>query len=259
MEAFLIILSGRGENIMISVILPTYNGEKYIKQSVESVLWQTYTDWELVIVDDCSTDSTGSIVDGYAKKDSRIKVIHNGKNMKLPSSLNIGFTQAKGELFTWTSDDNAFAPEAFERLSDNITNNRVDFIFSNYEVIDPDDYIIYQVETGPVDELPLKDTIGACFLYKRKIHEVLGGYDVNKFLVEDYDFWLRAYWKFSFMHLDESLYYYRMHGSSLTAERKGAIERETIKLLEENIDKVNNSGLYMKIKEKIENYYVGAK
>ena len=250
----MIILSGRGEDIMISVILPTYNGEKYIKQSIDSVLWQTYTDWELIIIDDCSTDNTCNIIDGYAAKDNRIKVIHNKKNMKLPFSLNIGFKQAKGEFFTWTSDDNAFAPKAFERMISNLINNKVDFIFTNYEVIDPDDYIIYQIESGPVDELPLKDTIGACFLYKREIHEVLGGYNINKFLVEDYDFWLRAYWKFRFMHLDENLYYYRMHGSSLTAERKSAIERETIKLLEENMDKVSNSGLLIKIKEKIKNY-----
>ncbi len=75
----------------VSIVLPTYNGEKYIRESVESIINQSFTDWELIIVDDCSTDHTAMIVDQYASEDFRIKVIHNKKNQKLPQSLNIGF------------------------------------------------------------------------------------------------------------------------------------------------------------------------
>lgn len=85
----------------ISIVLPTYNGEKYLKQSIESILGQTYTDWELIVVNDCSTDSTQEIIDFYRKKDTRIRTIFNYTNQKLPESLNIGFREAKGEYFTW--------------------------------------------------------------------------------------------------------------------------------------------------------------
>ena len=70
----------------ISIVLPTYNGEKYLKQSIESILGQTYTDWELIVVNDCSTDSTQEIIDFYRKKDTRIRTIFNYTNQKLPES-----------------------------------------------------------------------------------------------------------------------------------------------------------------------------
>lgn len=92
----------------VSIVLPTFNGSKYIKQSVESVLSQTFTDFELIIVNDCSTDDTLSICNELKELDSRITIISNETNKKLPASLNIGFRRAVGEYFTWTSDDNLF-------------------------------------------------------------------------------------------------------------------------------------------------------
>ncbi|HXL56803.1 MAG TPA: glycosyltransferase family 2 protein, partial [Chitinophagaceae bacterium] len=100
----------------ISIVLPTYNGSKYIRTSIESCLNQTFTDFELIIVNDCSTDNTASIIEEYAAKDSRIIIIHNAFNKKLPLSLNTGFDIAKGKYHTWTSDDNYFAPNALEIL-----------------------------------------------------------------------------------------------------------------------------------------------
>ena len=91
---------------MISIILPTYNGEKYLSQAIESILSQTEQDWELILVNDCSTDRTGDICQAYTLKDPRIRVIHNEGNRKLPGSLNRGFREAHGDYLTWTSDDN---------------------------------------------------------------------------------------------------------------------------------------------------------
>jgi glycosyltransferase involved in cell wall biosynthesis len=80
---------------MISVIMPVYNGEKYLRQSIESVIQQTYKDWELIIVNDCSIDNSRNIMQSYADTDSRIRIVDNGSNLKLPMSLNAGFRQAK--------------------------------------------------------------------------------------------------------------------------------------------------------------------
>ena len=100
----------------VSIVLPTYNGEKFIKESIESVLNQTFEDWELIIVDDCSTDGTLEIIKEYLKKDYRIHLIHNETNRKLPLSLNIGFRKSMGEYLTWTSDDNIYHADAIEKM-----------------------------------------------------------------------------------------------------------------------------------------------
>lgn len=224
---------------MISIVLPTYNGEKFIRQSVDSIISQTFKEWELIIVDDCSTDNTYAIAKEYSEIDSRISIIRNEANQKLPASLNIGFNKASGAWFTWTSDDNVFKPEALEIMQEALINeNTIDFVFSDYSIIDPDDYILFDVQTGPEKEIFLKNNIGACFLYKRELHQVLKGYNKEKFLVEDYDFWIRAYEKFKFRHIDQNLYYYRIHNSSLSAERKESIRAATILLLEEHFKSI---------------------
>ena len=100
------------EKPLVSIVLPVYNGEKYLRESLDSILAQTMEDWELIAVDDCSKDATPQILADYAASDSRIRVMRNAENQRLPRSLNIGFAEARGEFLTWTSDDNAYAPEA---------------------------------------------------------------------------------------------------------------------------------------------------
>jgi glycosyltransferase involved in cell wall biosynthesis len=243
---------------MISIVLPSYNGEKYIRQSIDSIITQTYHDWELIIINDCSTDNTGIIAEEYAQKDCRIKVIHNKINKKLPTSLNVGFEEAKGEFFTWTSDDNVYKKNALDRLlSPFLESTDVDLVFSDYTIIDMDDYILFDVKAGPLEDIYFKDVIGASFLYKREVHFGVNGFDSNKFLVEDYDFWLKAKRKYKFYYLNEILYYYRIHRSSLTAKRKQEVEKSTIELLAENIKYIPEKSLNIrkKVEEKIEIYY----
>ena len=108
----------------ISIVLPTYNGEKYIQESIESIINQTFKDWELIIVNDCSNDDTSLIVNEYIKKDNRIRVINNNENKKLPASLNVGFNNAKGEYYTWTSDDNLYKNIALEVMYDFLEKNK---------------------------------------------------------------------------------------------------------------------------------------
>ena len=90
----------------ISIILPSYNRATYLAQTIDSCLAQTLKDFELIIVDDCSVDASIEVAEFYSQQDSRIKVIANKTNQKLPSTLNIGFEKAKGQYFTWISDDN---------------------------------------------------------------------------------------------------------------------------------------------------------
>ena len=83
---------------VVSIVMPVYNGEKYLRQSIASVVNQTFKDWDLIIVDDCSTDSSPEIMNEYAKADDRIQVIHNEVNSKIPASLNNGFEKAAADI-----------------------------------------------------------------------------------------------------------------------------------------------------------------
>ena len=115
----------------VSIILPVYNGARYLAQAIDSCLNQTYRNIELIIVDDCSTDETPAIVRSYT--DPRIRYVRNKTNRRLPQSLNIGFALATGEYLTWTSDDNEFLPHAIETMLKILMEDKaVDFVYSDY-------------------------------------------------------------------------------------------------------------------------------
>lgn len=84
----------------VSIVLPCYNGAGFLAQSIDSVVEQTYTDWELILVNDCSKDNSLEIMQRYADEDSRIRIINNEHNLKLPGALNRGFQEAKGKYLT---------------------------------------------------------------------------------------------------------------------------------------------------------------
>jgi len=220
----------------VSIILPTYNGAKYLALSVESVLLQTYQDFELIIVDDGSTDATWDIVSMYVKKDARVKAIKHETNSNLPTALNTGFAAASGQFFTWTSDDNLYKPNAIEIMVNHIMQfDNVDIVFADYAVID--EYGMYMKTriVGPWDILPIMDLIGACFLYRREVDRVVGGYDSNWFCVEDYAFWLKAYNAgFKFSRIGQILYFYREHKASITGSQLTRVWRRTVELIMAN-------------------------
>ncbi|SDS23434.1 Glycosyltransferase involved in cell wall bisynthesis [Gillisia sp. Hel1_33_143] len=203
---------------LISIILPVYNGENYLVSAIESILTQTYQNFELIIVNDCSTDKSLEISENYQKKDSRIKIISNSTNKKLPISLNIGHKSAVGKYITWTSHDNLLKKNFLEELSTVIEQENVDIVFSNYDIIRSDNSIKRIQVAGPAEYLLIGNYIGASFLYKKEVFEGLNGYDSELFLIEDYDFWIRALNQYRFFNLDKNLYSYRIHGESLTSK-----------------------------------------
>jgi len=102
-----------------SIVIPVYNVASYLRETIDSVCKQTYTDWECYCVDDGSTDGSGAILDEYAKKDSRIKVIHKG-NGGVSSARNAGIEQAIGEWIMFLDSDDLFAQNALEKISEDI-------------------------------------------------------------------------------------------------------------------------------------------
>ncbi|MCK0180163.1 glycosyltransferase family 2 protein [Flavobacteriaceae bacterium S0862] len=206
------------QNHLISIVLPCYNGENYLAFAIESCLNQSYKNFELIIVNDCSTDATQKIANQFAEKDERIIVINNETNKRLPVSLNIGHKQAKGNFITWTSDDNILKPKFLEILINSLLDNQVDVVYSDYDVIDEQGNFKRTHKTGPTEHILFGNKIGASFLYKKEVFNKLNGYDESLFLLEDYDFWIRTCIKFTLHHLDAVLYQYRLHKESLTVD-----------------------------------------
>jgi len=200
----------------VSIILPVYNGASFLSEAIESILNQTYTNFELIIVNDCSTDESATIAENYKSRDKRIKIIHNSINKKLPASLNIGHRAAKGEYLTWTSHDNLLKPVFLETLIKHLEKPDVSVVYSNYDIIDKEGALIRNHQTTPSNQLLFGNVVGASFLYKKEVFINLDGYDEFLFLVEDYDFWLRAAAIFKLYPIKENLYKYRLQNESLT-------------------------------------------
>lgn len=201
----------------ISIVLPTYNGEQYIEDAIISILGQTYRNWELIVVDDCSTDGTADIIQRYVCQDPRIQVLHNKSNQKLPASLNIGFQKATGDYFTWTSDDNFYDADALEVMLGFLEENRqYGMVYCGMNLMYEDGTIKRSETTKPAQYMCYENPVGACFLYRREVAKAIGDYDTDMFLVEDYDYWIRIDKQYKLHYLPECKYTYRVHKASLT-------------------------------------------
>ena len=224
----------------VSIVLPTYNGERYIRESIDSILKQSFTDWELIVVNDCSIDSTLRIVSEYAEADERIRIINNEVNKKLPASLNIGFRNAQGEYLTWTSDDNRYLPDAIGIMVDYLEKNcDTVMVCTGMNIIDS---VNVYVRTQPrYDSLKMyfNNYVGACFMYRKAVLKEVGEYDVSRFLVEDYDYWLRILFYYKKIgYIDDIQYLYRLHENSLTETHLKEIHLQLLKLRKDYIDNI---------------------
>ncbi len=240
------------ENKLISIVLPVYNGEKFLAQSIESCLDQTYSNLELIIVNDCSTDNSLQISRDFAEKDKRVKIVTNDQNKKLPASLNIGHEISKGDLITWTSDDNYFEPQALEILSAELEKTKADIVYCDFKVVKEQGSNIKEIKLNPKSCILFGNKIGVCFLYKIDVYSRNKGYDETLHTVEDYDFWLRASVHSNFHHLKESLYNYRNHEDSLSSKRN---DNPTSKKLFSNTLRSSYNRFFMSLEITESNYY----
>ncbi|PJF28419.1 MAG: polysaccharide pyruvyl transferase CsaB [Phototrophicales bacterium] len=225
---------------LISVVLPAYNGEDMIGEAIETLLAQTYSNWELIIVNDGSKDRTGEIAETYARRDPRIRVVHQ-ENRKIPRTLSRAFRMARGEFLTWTSCDNRMKPDFLQKMMASLRRHPCwDMIYANIDIIGDDGaylrnsgwYAGYQRPPGSehvhlpevTDELNVwaNNYIGAAFMYRARTTWLIGDYSANRFTTEDYDYWMRVNALGMLRHADfsEPVYDYRFHDKSLTSKDK---------------------------------------
>ncbi|MDK2762015.1 MAG: glycosyltransferase [Sphingopyxis sp.] len=217
----------------VSMVMPVHNGARWLADAIQSVLAQDFTDFELILVDDASHDASPAIMADAVARDARVCLVRLDQNVGLPAALNHGFAAARGELHSWTSDDNLLRPQMLTRLVATLDDRpNADIVHADFTLIDDEGVELGRSRVGPIERLLYGNNVGACFLYRAAVTDALGGYDTGLFGVEDYDFWLRAARRFTFVALHEDLYIYRKHGGSLTSQRAEQIQALTAEIVE---------------------------
>lgn len=236
--------SHQSQNVLISVVLPTFNGSRYLAESLDSILAQTYPHWELIVVDDASTDETSDIIARYSGCDGRIRYVRHEQNRRLPAALNTGFAVSRGAYLSWTSDDNRYHPQALATMAGVLdARPEVDFVYAGFDIMDDSGQIISHHRAQPPDAFLRGETSNACFLYRRDVYERLGGYAEDVFLAEDYDYWLRVLLSgYQMLALAETLYEYRRHERSLTDAYRGQTFAAAEKALLRNMPAISAAG-----------------
>ena len=154
-------------NPQISIIVPVYNVEKYIRPCLDSILAQTFTDWECILVDDGSQDNSGELCDEYAGIDSRFVVVHK-QNEGVAKARVTAFEHSKGELITFIDSDDYVSPEYLEKLSKPILEDGADMVSSDYLKVE-DGCIVEPTEvlTGIYEGLQIQDFIANHYFYDK--------------------------------------------------------------------------------------------
>lgn len=219
----------------VSIVLPTYNQVAYLQSSIESVLKQTYFHFELIIVNDGSTDGTREYLDGL--NEPRIKVIHQD-NSRLPGALNTGFREARGEYLTWVSSDNFCPPYFLEALVGALdTEPRAGLAYGDFFLVDDSGNLLKRVAVPDYGyrSLLIRNDGNAAFLYRRECMEKIGLYDTELEGAEDWDYWIRIAEHFDFIHVPDTLYYYRLHNDSMQNTMKRNVDEAAHKTLKKAI------------------------
>jgi glycosyltransferase involved in cell wall biosynthesis len=201
---------------LISVVLPVYNVALYVKEAINSILEQTIQDFEIIIIDDCSTDNTIEVIETI--KDYRLKIIKKNKNKGLVDSLNIGFDAAKGKYIARMDGDDICHKERFKKQLEILNNSEIKACGCWLQEFAGGNKIIKHSEHHEqiVAKLLLgcSMSLGSVMLERKWINNFR--FDENKKHVEDYDFWSQVAWTGKFYNIQEVLYFYRVHQSQVS-------------------------------------------
>ncbi len=221
----------------ISVIVPCYNYGHFISETIDSVLAQTYSDYEIIIIDDGSNDgTTPQVIANEVKKNKRIKSITHMKNKGLSAARNSGIKNAKGIYILPLDSDDMIAPTYLEKTMALIIKENADLIYTHYKCFGQRNHTCYMSnDTKAIKaKLPFRDCLPVCSLYKKDDWKAFKGYDENMIAAEDWNFWLHfAKTDKKIMLLNEPLFHYRTHKNSLF-NRTENLRSELIKKIKQN-------------------------
>jgi len=208
------------ENILVSIIIPVYNGEKYISDTIQSVIDQTYKNWELIIVDDGSTDNTAEIVKQF--NDSRISYIKKN-NTGVSDTRNVGAMISKGEILSFLDADDIWLPENLEKKIEKLINEPKYVLVTSTMYIWDERHDYKTCETTKINFLDdcekfrklMAITIPTSAIMHKEYFFVVGMFDTNISTSADFDLAIRLRELGEFGYLDEPLVLYRSHPSQM--------------------------------------------
>lgn len=201
----------------VTVYITNHNYGKYIKKCIESVLDQNFKDFELIIIDDGSTDNSKKIIDKY-ENNKKISIVYQ-KRKGLNISNNVAIRLAKGEYIIRLDADDWLEKNALGILSKYLDRNkdRV-LVFPDYFEVNEEETITKRIKRHNFDKVSLLDqpAHGACTMIRKKYLNEIGMYDENFSCQDGYDIWIRLTYKYKVGNINEPLFYYRKHTNNLT-------------------------------------------
>lgn len=205
-------------NDLVSIITPSYNTARFLQETIECVLAQTYANWEMLIVDDCSTDETDDVVASFT--DERIRFFKNDRNRGAAYSRNFALREARGRWIAFLDSDDLWMPDKLEKQIRFMEDNGCAFSYTNYVEMDEDGNRLSVLWTGPKKigrfRMCLFNFMGCLtVMYDSKIVGLLQIADLKK--RNDYALWIQASKKADAYLLPETLAVYRVRsGGSIT-------------------------------------------
>ncbi|MCK0180160.1 glycosyltransferase [Flavobacteriaceae bacterium S0862] len=217
------------KSYLISVVLPVYNVEKYVRETIDTILNQTIQDFEIIVIDDCSTDNTLPIIKSI--KDDRIRIIEKLTNKGLIDSLNIGFKEAKGTFIARMDGDDKNAPNRFEKQLKILQENPdikacgcwLQCFGASSKIIKHKEY---HEEIQAQLLLGNSMSLGATMLNRAAYQNY--SFSESKIHAEDYDFWTKSAWDSKMYNIQEVLYRYRVHENQVSSLYKDVQKAQDI-------------------------------
>ena len=214
---------------LVSIITPVYNAEDFVEETIRSVQSQTYKNWEMLLVDDCSTDSSANIISLFAENDERIKYIRLEQNSGAAVTRNTGIEKARGNFIAFLDSDDVWKKDKLERQVEFLRDKKVGFCFTSYRYFLENGEILLKVARAPekIDYNGLlKNTIIGCstVLIDRNI---IGDFRMtNVRRGQDTATWLQLLKKVDYAYgLYDDLVLYRVVNGSLSSNKIKAIKR----------------------------------
>ena len=207
---------------IVSIIMPVHNAEKYIKESIESVIKQTYSQWELIIVNDASTDNSKKIIKEYLPN-KKIKLIDLSKNSGVSVARNTGILNAKGNIIAFLDADDIWNPLKLEKQMKLLKNKEVNFVYTGVSYINEegkDNSFVLRVPPKINYKQLLKQNIIACSSVLIKKEFLINNNMPGDYMHEDYATWLTILKKEKFAFgIDEPLLKYRISSNSKSSNK----------------------------------------